>query len=67
LNNKIKKIIVDLKNSGEMARININVHDNGDEEERVSEWGQFVRTAAVQTLLYPFEYAKVLMQVSFDQ
>lgn len=41
--------------------------DSTPEDEKQSDWDRFAKTAVIQTLLYPFEYSKVLMQVKNSQ
>ena len=36
----------------------------GDDKENVNEWVRFGMKLAVQSVLHPFEYSKVLIQVS---
>lgn len=40
------------------------VHELQDERENVNEWMRFGLKLAVQSALHPFEYSKVLIQVS---
>lgn len=44
--------------------MSIRNNENDRESEVQSDWDRFAKTAAIQTILYPFEYSKVLMQVS---
>lgn len=42
----------------------VRVEINGEEKEHVNEWMRFGMKVAVQGILHPLEYSKVLIQVS---
>jgi hypothetical protein len=41
-----------------------SINDQFDDRENVNEWIRFGMKLAVQSVLHPFEYSKVLIQVS---